>query len=176
MQYILIHQKILQLQESAYNDANDILNEFRNELKNKLPDIKQVRDVDLEYTAKKKSEGMKTNEIKEHAIIRFILSTIAENMQIEDDNRGNDGLKFIYDSTIEHIIDKENKFDNVNSLGNLILLEGNIHTNDKDKIKMYDKSKITMTKNFHTNYPDFEYNKIKGRKNNLIKKFYDIVK
>lgn len=174
--YFNTSKKILQLQESAYNDANDILNEFRNELKNKLPDIKQVRDVDLEYTAKKKSEGMKTNEIKEHAIIRFILSTIAENVQIEDDNRGNDGLKFIYDSTIEHIIDKENKFDNVNSLGNLILLEGNIHTNDKDKIKMYDKSIITMTKNFHTNYPDFEYNKIKGRKNNLIKKFYDIVK
>ena len=104
--------------------------------------------------------------------------------------KSNDALKFIYDSTLEHIIDEENNFENINSLGNLLLLEQQYHGNDKgilNKQKMYKKSQIILTKNFFESYPEFqkeekkeEYKKyiekvVENRRKKLLSDYYDYV-
>ncbi len=121
---------------------------------------------------------MRPNEIKEHAIIRFILTTIAEGKQSKESNRANDGLGFIHNTTIEHIIDKDKEADNVYSIGNLLLLERDVHVdvkNEDEKKQMYEKSKITVSKQFFDEYPDYDETKILERKKKILTSFYELI-
>lgn len=112
-------------------------------------------------------------------LIKFILQKLSEHEQEETSKRGNDGLRFIYSSTLEHIIDKKQSVDNVFSLGNIILLERDIHDDCKSldlKKEMYVKSKITLTRKFFDEYIDFNQDIILERQRQLLKKYYNLVK
>lgn len=152
-----------------------VLNDLVEELNAILPtsDI-LISRADITYDHTKSN----AREMKNKYLIKHILETIAYNMQSNTLNSGNDGLKFIEDATIEHIFDqaKENIEDRF-SLGNLILLERSKQTNSTNKRNMYERSEITMTNNFFTEYKNFDpKDGIKRRRNELLEKYRDIVK
>ena len=143
-----------------------------------LPDINLVQEASLSYSGVKIAD-MKLKERKEYVLIKFILQKLSEHEQEETSKRGNDGLRFIYSSTLEHIIDKKQSVDNVFSLGNIILLERDIHDDCKSldlKKEMYVKSKITLTRKFFDEYIDFNQDIILERQRQLLKKYYNLVK
>ena len=107
------------------------------------------------------------------------METISEEEQDKRSNRGNSGLSFIFDATIEHIIDKKAKEKNLYSMGNLLLLERDVHKNVKsneEKKSMYKESRITLTNRFFQDYENFSEEQIEKRLKCLLKRFYDIVK
>ena len=177
--YIKFSKELLSLQNKADIKGPGILENFKSELINKLPEKESVKSTKLSYTGKPEDE-MDAKEKRERYIIRYILYTVAASKQAGDTNRANDGLKFIYESTIEHIIDKENAIEGVYELGNLLPLERDIHKDVKEieeKKQMYSSSKITLTQNFYNEYPDFNEEKTKSirtRSKDLISDFYDI--
>ena len=121
---------------------------------------------------------MKPAEKKEHALIRFILQKISEDVQDKATVKSNDGLGFISLATIEHIIDKRDRSEGLLSIGNLILLERDVHEDLEDfklKKEMYDKSKISLTKNFFLDYPYFGIEDIETRRRNILESFYNLI-
>ena len=65
------------------------------------------------------------------------------------------------------------------SLGNIILLERDVHTDEKileQKKVMYSKSKITLTKTFFDKYTNFNAHQILERQRELLRKYYELVK
>lgn len=177
--YTKASKSLLNLKNAEKNQKGDkteiILRSLENDLIDKLPDKNAIIESDLGYTGKDHSE-MKAKELKEHAIVRFILGTISEERQSKESNRGNDGLGFIYNSTIEHIIDKSTAIENVYSLGNLILLEKDIHKDVdtmEDKKTMYSNSRITMTNTFFDRYVSFNPTDIMSRKAELLTEYYN---
>ena len=127
---------------------------------------------------------MKFKEKKDKALIRYILSTVSVENQNKNSERGNDGLSFIYNASLEHIIDQEQAEQTENkksilSIGNIILLEQDLHKNEKEQEKkkeMYGKSKITFTNKFWNNHDEeFDSKKIQQRKKEILSKYYDII-
>ncbi|MFD0705193.1 DUF262 domain-containing protein [Alloscardovia venturai] len=172
------------------NDVDNAYKEYEAALVGKLPSENFVESVNLTYDAKKLDNSKKG---KEYALIKFVLETLAVNRQ-EQTIKSNKGLKFIYDATIEHIIDRENIKDNasegwINSLGNLLLLEQGKHysnvKSEEEKRNMYSKSDITMTNQFFTDFPNFYSDtpnqsgikeSIESRNKSLLKQFDNIVR
>jgi len=156
------------------------------ELKTKLPDKETVLTKDLFYDHTKSKnpnnpkKKIKPTEEKNKALIHYILSTISVEKQDEASEKGNDGLAFIHKASLEHIIDQENSIDNIMSIGNIILLERDIHKNvkgERNKKEMYAKSRITFTNEFW-NDEGKTFNKsedIRERKKDIFSKYYDIV-
>lgn len=158
-------------------ELNRIYDEFKVKLKEKLPERSLVIQSSLQYTGAELA-SMGGKEKKEAALVKYILCKLSEDKQSKKSNRANDGLAFIYSATIEHIIDKEEQFDNVYNLGNLLLLEGHEHKDIKGmdlKKKMYGESKITKTKTFFKAHPDFDKSKIPERQMKLLSDFYSLV-
>ena len=160
------------------------------ELKTKLPDRETVLTKDLFYdhtkseTSRNSKKKMKFTEKKDKALIRYILSTVSVENQNKNSERGNDGLSFIYNASLEHIIDQEQAEQTENkksilSIGNIILLEQDLHKNEKEQEKkkeMYGKSKITFTNKFWNNHDEeFDSKKIQQRKKEILSKYYDII-
>lgn len=165
-------------------EANRIFIEFKGGLISKIPEKSLIVEVDLKYSGKPYAE-MKSYEIKEHALIRFILTTLSEEKQSKNTNRANDGLGFIHNATLEHILDKgidkdrDIKVSNLYSIGNLLLLERDVHKDVDDESKkkeMYSNSKITLSQDFFTVYPVFDESKIQVRKQNILSDYYDLIK
>lgn len=157
--------------------SKEIYNTLKKELIAKLPDKNLVIDSKLNYSGKPISE-MKVKERKEHVLIKFILQRLSVLEQDEDTNRANDGLKFIYDSTIEHIIDKDSKGESLYSLGNLLLLERDVHQDIKileQKKEMYENSKITKTRKFFKEYVTFDEKRIPEREKKILESYYNLV-
>lgn len=174
----LLSLSTLSEKEARTKETNQIFTELVNGLVSKMPEKNSFIEVDLKYTGKPIKE-MKSNEIKEHALIRFILATISEERQSKDTNRANDGLSFIHYATLEHIVDKDTIGDNIYSLGNLLLLERDVHKDVKDEIEkrdMYSKSKITLSKKFYDDYSTFDISMIPERKQKLLIEYYDLIK
>lgn len=158
--------------------SEEVFAVFVNNLKEKLPNFALIESKSLFYSGSS-NRDMTKNEIKEHALIRFILETISEEEQDKRSNRGNSGLSFIFDATIEHIIDKKAKEKNLYSMGNLLLLERDVHKDVKsneEKKSMYKESRITLTNRFFQDYEKFPEEQIEKRLKCLLKRFYDIVK
>ena len=158
-------------------EGQKIFDELKNNLMDKLPDINVVKETKLVYSGAK-FEDMKPKERKEHALIRFILQRLSEKDQEKSTNRANDGLGFISNATLEHIIDKEHDIDNVFSLGNIVLLERDVHKDVKEmelKREMYSDSKITKTINFFKEYDEFNYTNILDRQCKLLEDFFNLV-
>ncbi len=163
---------------SKDQDFNKIISNLISELNKKLPDKDLVIKEDLFYDHNKKLKSMQSAEKKNRALIKYILSTISVDIQSENSERGNDGLAFIYNATLEHIIDQENDIKNVKSIGNIILLEQDLHKNSKgseNKKIVYSKSKITLTNSFWEKYPKYDENYIMKRKNSILSEYYDII-
>mgnify|MGYP000934126660 CR=1 FL=1 len=164
----------------ATNDArecNIIFETLEKELKDRLPDINIVKEASLEYHGTN-IKKMTTKERKEHVLIRFILQKLSEAKQDVSTNRANDGLGFIYNATLEHIIDKREKHENIFSIGNIILLERDVHNDvesPESKEEMYSRSKITMTKNFFNEYKGFDKTQILDRKRVLLETYYNLI-
>lgn len=159
-------------------ESSNIFDTLKKDLVDRLPDINVVQESTLNYSGSKIAD-MRPKERKDHMLIRFILQKLSEHEQEETANRGNDGLGFIFLSTLEHIIDRENNIDNVFSLGNIILLERDVHEAVKtleQKKEMYSKSKITLTRNFFNEYTDFNQGEILERQRELLRKYYELVK
>ena len=164
---------------SIKSEVRKILKDLQLDLNDRLPEIDLVQKKDLHYSVKRSGEASSSDN-KERALITFILQVLSVSKQDKNTQKGNDGLRFIYEATLEHIIDREEKVDNGLSLGNIILLERSIHNNPKtikQKKKMYMKSNITMTKNFGANQLEsFNPSKILPRKKRILKEFYSKVK
>ena len=165
--------------QTCYKTESDkIFADLKEKLVGKLPDIYVVKETKLTYSGVK-LEDMKPKERKEHTLIRFILQRLSEYEQDKLTNRANDGLGFISTSTLEHIIDREENVDNVFSLGNIILLERDVHKDVKGqecKKEMYNESKITKTRNFYKEYADFKQTKILERQSKLLESFFILVR
>jgi|GEM_PF-1876594 hypothetical protein len=169
---------------------DDIIKKIAFELRNKrIPNKENVLEKGKLFYSKKVIKKEKPKMKKNKSLIKQILYTLSFKEQ-KHNQKSNDALKFIYDSTLEHIIDEENNFENINSLGNLLLLEQQYHGNDKgilNKQKMYKKSQIILTKNFFESYPEFqkeekkeEYKKyiekvVENRRKKLLSDYYDYV-
>lgn len=125
-------------------------------------------------------ERSKKKQKKETALLKQILIELSIWEQ-KDTNRSNRGLEFIFNASIEHINDFSEGWDNINNLGNLLLLEQSKHfapKNSKEKEDMYKKSDITMTKDFSKKVCSFieTPSKINDRNEELISLYYDKVK
>ena len=73
----------------------------------------------------------------------------------------------------------EKNVENVFSLGNIILLERDIHKDVKTlelKKEMYKKSKITKTRNFFKDYDDFNETLILERQRELLETYFNLIK
>jgi len=166
-------------ENSSYEkEGNKIFNTLKKDLVDRLPDINVVKESNLTYSGIR-IENMKPKDRKEHALIRFILQKLSESEQEESSIRTNDGLGFIYMSTLEHIINRKENVENVFSLGNIILLERDIHKDVKtlkDKEDMYSKSKITKTKNFFKDYVGFNETRILERQRELLETYFNLIK
>lgn len=171
------YSKIFRNVNKAETHANilDLLEDFRKI----LPPVETViMKAHLSYDHNVTIKEMNFNQKKNRFLIKQILYSLAEARQSDASQSGNDGLKFIYDATLEHIIDQENdSIFNVNSLGNLILLEQDKHSNSKDKEVMYSNSDITLTKTLFKDYKNFSSEKdIEQRNNKLLTEYYKFVK
>ena len=156
------------------------------ELKAKLPDEETVltKDIFYDHTKSKNTNNLKKKmkpvEEKNKALIHYILSTVSVENQDKESERGNDGLSFIYNASLEHIIDQEKSINNVMSIGNIILLERDLHKNvkgEKKKKEMYEKSRITFTNRFWISNKEI-FNKsedIRKRKKDIFSAYYNIV-
>lgn len=160
------------------NECNIIFETLKKELKEKLPDINTVREASLEYHGTE-IKKMTLKARKDHVLIRFILQKLSEAKQDKTTNISNDGLGFIYNATLEHIINKREKYENIFSLGNIILLERDVHADiqsGSSKYEMYSMSRITMTREFYNDYKDFDKTQILDRKRNLLEAYYNLIK
>ena len=173
----LLELKEINDKKISCSKAMKIFDEFSEDLNKKLPDKNAVIETDLKYDCKPCRENSSAKN-KNREIIRFILSELSEKEQTKDTNRANDGLGFIHNSTLEHIIDRQSGEDNIYSIGNILLLERDIHTNvcESKKKEMYEKSRITLTRRFFDDYKDFNSGMIPDRKKNLLEAYYDLVK
>lgn len=157
--------------------ANEYLRKFKEELISKLPEKNSLLDTNVIYKGNSVST-MKGKERKDFSLIKYILQSLSYDSQDKESNKGNDGLEFIFNSTIEHIIDKENISEDIYDIGNLILLEKDLHKNVKtrdEKIEMYSNSKITMTRKFWKQYSSFEEEDIPKRSKEILENFYDMI-
>lgn len=174
----VLNKKIDNYINNYINKRSNIYDVLKNNLLDKLPDCSLVKEAKLTYSGKKIGE-MNPKERKEHALIRFILQKLSEDEQDKKTNRGNDGLGFIYKSTLEHVVDRREEVENVFSLGNIVLLERDVHKDVnslEEKKEMYKKSKITKTINFFDEYPNFSEKQILERQRTLLELFFNLVK
>lgn len=175
-----IYKKYSKIFRSVKKDKIDF------EITNLIQDLNKIipskdtitKKANLFYNHKISTEKRPSIQKKNMYMIKHILSTIACDEQSKSTNSGNNGYSFIYDSSLEHIIDqKEDSIENVMSLGNLLLLEQSKHSNTQDKKGMYSLSEISSTKNFFTEYTTFNsYENIRKRNNDILGKYIDIVK
>ena len=176
--YSNMSKKLLELPSSSNpNILKDLLSEFETALKSKMPSLSVVESATLSYSGKPQKDMSKI-ELKEFALCRFVLATLSEKNQTSLSNRANDALGFIWNSSIEHIIDKRENSPQVTSLGNLLLLEKDRHHDVMDsteKVSMYKDSRITFTSMFPDNYPGFSNDQINNRRENLLRQFYECV-
>ena len=93
-------------------------------------------------------------------------------------NTANKALKYVYDLSIEHIVDRKDQeeFGNiVYDLGNLVLLENTEHTSSSDKKSMYENSIVNLIEDIRNNLDNFGEQAIKDRHDQLLEEFYKIV-
>lgn len=170
--------EIKKIENFCIQESEKIYNVLKQDFLDRIPDSGIIKEKKLIYSGKKISD-MKPKERKEHALIRFILQKLSEEAQDKSINKANDALEFIYNSTLEHIINKSENVENVLSLGNIILLEKDEHKDCETlalKEEMYDKSKITKTKQFFKDYPRFGEDQILKRQQELLETYFNLVK
>lgn len=176
--YSNMSKKLLELPSSQNPPTlEDLLSEFKTALKSKAPSLSVVESATLSYSGKP-IKDMSKIELKEFALCKFVLATLSEKKQDPLSNRANDALGFIWNASIEHIIDKRENSPQVTSLGNLLLLDKDIHRdvmNPTEKAPMYKASRITFTSMFPDNYKGFSNDKINDRRKDLLQQFYECV-
>lgn len=152
-----------------------LINSFKKELLKLIPNVEQFESLKIiEF----KSVSNSQNIIKNKTIIKQILTKIEKDNQTSQNKlKKNDSFKFIDDCSLEHVINQSCKqIKNRYRLGNIILLEEDIHSNDDDKLEMYKNSKIIMANEFFENHASFNTDKeIIDREKNLLKRYHSIV-
>lgn len=161
------------------NKVNSEISNLLKDLKNILPSENTViKKADLYYDHSIPMNKMNSTQKKNKFMIHHILSSLSCNEQSKGTVSGNDGYKFIYDSSLEHIIDqKEDSIENIMNLGNILLLEQRFHSNTTDKKKMYSLSEITSTNKFFDSHQSFNTQQdITNRNSAILKQYTRFVK
>lgn len=150
------------------------ISEFEKDFIKRLPPKEQVLNNILLINYSRSSSSKKAK--KETTLLKQILIELSIWNQCGT-NISNNGLEFIFDSSIEHIKDHALDEKNINNLGNLLLLEQSKHFNNVPKSDMYANSDITLTQNFSSEVDKFtSTGDIDKRSRELISIFYDNVK
>lgn len=162
----------IQLRSASSNDETQrVLNDLRTFLSAKLPEKNEfvVKFSELEYTSKK---------TKDKAIIKYTLSKLVP--------LDNGGLSIDLDRlTIEHILPEAKlKIDNslpVSSIGNLILLDGKVNSEELSDKEVSEKFNILESKKYPMEgalleVGEWEGSQIKNRTNVMSKHIYDRLK
>ncbi|WP_155964122.1 DUF262 domain-containing protein [Streptococcus ruminantium] len=167
------YRKYLSRFDDASKVANDI-DEFKKDFIKRMPTKDQV--ISNINTIQFSRSGRTSKNKKETALLKQILIELSLWNQ-KGTNKANNGTRFIFDSTIEHINDHANDWKNINNLGNLLLLEQSKHFSDKPKNEMYRMSDITLTKEFADKVADFsgDNDRINIRSEELITELYNKV-
>lgn len=154
------------------------LNDFiKEQLDTVVPSLESIKQSAKVFDKGNKIKGV--NDAKARELAKYILITLEiENMIQNNKSTANKALKFVYDLSIEHIIDRKDQNDigpSVYDIGNLVLLENAEHTNSTNKKAMYQNSKIYLVKDVLEKLERFDIHTIQERHDKLLDKFYTIV-
>lgn len=158
--------------------SNALIKQLFNDLGKILPKEEDVISYnELVYSTSKKYDEMSKKDKKNRRLILLILRTLAKKIQETSGNIDkNDAFKFIDDASIEHIIDQNTNYENRFLLGNLLLLEQELHNENYSKEEAYFESKILMTKYFKDDLNSFNKDEcILERNTELLKEYYEYV-
>ena len=145
------------------NQSKSVLETYLyNSLKSLIPTEDQFTEKFIELCYSKKSTPL--NLKCKYALLK--LNCYYQNKEIFED-----------DSSIEHII-PESEGQDVNNIGNLIILEGNLNVEaDKkkylDKISVYKKSNYVWVKDFTSKHSSWTNDMIKDRAKEMAALFYN---
>jgi len=161
------------LLEKAYNDAAIEVN--NGNLKTPKEIQKKLKDIYIDDESFKSyfiTKSFDTNKTKDKKLVRYIL------LSIENQKYQKDYYPFDTNATIEHIFPENyvnEGIDNsmINRLGNLTLLESTLNKECgnkpfKEKIKIYEKSQYSLTKEIIDN-EDWNEDSIRNRQAQLAK-------
>lgn len=141
------------------------------------PGLESIKQSAKVFDKGDKIKGPK--DLKARDLAKYILVTLEiERIRLDDKNTANKALKYVYDLSIEHIVDRKNHNelgDIVYDLGNLVLLENTEHSNSTDKKSMYENSNVNLIKDLRDNIENFEEKNITERHDKLLEEFYNLV-
>ena len=141
------------------------------------PGLESIKQSAKVFDKGDKIKGPK--DLKPRDLAKYILVTLEiERIRLDDKNTANKALKYVYDLSIEHIVDRKNHNelgDIVYDLGNLVLLENTEHSNSTDKKSMYENSNVNLIKDLRDNIENFEEKNITERHDKLLEEFYNLV-
>ncbi|EHY0416265.1 DUF262 domain-containing protein [Listeria monocytogenes] len=145
-------------------DTNKILQKYLyNAFKDKLPKYEEFEKnfILLTFTKKRVS----TNDLT-----KYVLNKISQHISERE--------FFFDDSSIEHIINENDKSPETLSIGNLICLEESLNNKADNldyakKVEIYRDSKYEEVKGFIQKYPEFNIKKSQKRSKDLARFYYD---
>ena len=146
------------------NQSKSVLETYLyNSLKSLIPTEEQFTEKFVELCYSKKSTPL--NLKCKYALLK--LNCYYQDKELFED-----------DSSIEHII-PESEGQDVNNIGNLIMLEGNLNVeadnkNYLDKIPIYKKSNYAWVKDFTSKHSSWTNDMIKDRAKEMAALYYDI--
>lgn len=157
---------------------NSSLNNFiKEQLDTVSPSLESIKKSKKVFDKGNETKG--ANEVKARDLAKYILVTLeTERIRLKGKNTANKALKYVYDLSIEHIVDRKDQeeFGNiVYDLGNLVLLENTEHTSSSDKKSMYENSIVNLIEDIRNNLDNFGEQAIKDRHDQLLEEFYKIV-
>lgn len=158
-------------------DTSSLNNFIKDQLDTVSPSIELIKKSKKVFDKGNKIKGAK--DLKARDLAKYILVSLeTERIRLDGKNTANKALKYVYDLSIEHIVDRENQNelgDIVYDLGNLVLLENTEHTNSTDKKSMYENSNVNLIKDIRDNIENFEEKNITERRDKLLEEFYNLV-
>ena len=158
-------------------ETSSLNNFIKDQLGTVSPSIESIKESKKVFDKGNNIKG--PHDLKARDLAKYILVTLeTERIRKKCKNTANKALKYVYDLSIEHIIDRENQKefgDIVYDLGNLVLLEHTEHTNSPDKQNMYRNSNVNLIEDIRDKIKDFNEQNIKERHDELLEEFYCIV-
>ena len=172
-----IYKKMAKKFNEETLDTSSLNHFIKKQLDTVKPSLESIKQSTKVFDKGDKIKGPK--DLKARDLAKYILVTLEiERIRLDDKNTANKALKYVYDLSIEHIVDRKNHNelgDIVYDLGNLVLLENTEHSNSTDKKSMYENSNVNLIKDLRDNIENFEEKNITERHDKLLEEFYNIV-
>ncbi|RSI64489.1 hypothetical protein D8863_09605 [Streptococcus oralis] len=172
-----IYKKMAKKFNEETLDTSSLNHFIKKQLDTVKPGLESIKQSAKVFDKGDKIKGSK--DLKARDLAKYILVTLEiERIRLDDKNTANKALKYVYDLSIEHIVDRKNHNelgDIVYDLGNLVLLENTEHSNSTDKKSMYENSNVNLIKVLRDNIENFEEKNITERHDKLLEEFYNIV-